>query len=251
MRVIDAQLEPLLAGGILYDAARIRKPSARLVSRDFWRMQGSLQEVRGGRGSVCFVVPGALAADTDAATAWVLRHYRRGGMAAAVLGDRYFWTGAERTRCFREWRLLAELYRRGLPVPAPVMAMYERIGFLYRADLITERLPDSQTLTQWLAQGPLSRERWHVVGQTIARFHAQGVQHADLNAHNILLDADTSVFILDFDRGRLRDRGSWERQVLARLRRSLEKVTAGNPELFGEPQWQWLMDAASGTCSVP
>jgi 3-deoxy-D-manno-octulosonic acid kinase len=271
MRAIDAQLEPLPAGGILYDAARIRKPSAQLFSRDFWAARGALREVSGGRGSVRFITPGDLAIpsaeDTHQLSSlqdthlisgvensmgvpgvlrparWVLRHYRRGGLAAKVLSDSYLWTGAERTRCFREWRLLAELYRRGLPVPAPVAARYERLGFMYRADLITQELPESQTLTQRLAQGPASQELWNAIGRTIARFHAQGVQHADLNAHNILLAADGSVFVLDFDRGRLRERGPWEEQVLARLRRSLEKVTASGPaDAFGEKQWRWLLE---------
>jgi len=243
MRAIDAQLEPLPAGGILYDAARIRKPSAPVFTRDFWASRGALQEVRGGRGSVCFVTPAEFEIGLENPARWVLRHYRRGGLAAKVLSDSYLWTGAERTRCFREWRLLAELYRRGLPVPAPVAAKYERLGLMYRADLITQELPESQTLTQCLAQGPLAQERWNAIGRTIARFHAQGVQHADLNAQNILLAPDGAAFILDFDRGRLRDRGPWEEQVLARLRRSLEKVTAsGTAGVFGAQQWRWLLE---------
>ena len=245
--MIDAQLVPLPEGGILYDAARIRKPSAQLFSRDFWASQGSLREVRAGRGSVSFIRPGQLAGQSDEEAAWVLRHYCRGGLAAKVLSDRYVWTGAARTRCFREWRLLAELYCRGLPVPAPVAARYERFGCSYRADLITVQLPASRTLAELLAQGPLSRQQWEDIGVTVARFHAQGVQHADLNAHNILLDADRRVFVLDFDRGRLRKRGHWEASVLARLRRSLEKVTAADASnVFGTEQWQWLMEGDEG-----
>ena len=236
----DAQFEPLAEGGILYDAARIRKPSTTLFSRDFWAMRGALREVAGGRGSVCFIRPGDLALRPE--ESWVLRHYRRGGLAAKVLSDRYLWLGAERTRCFSEWRLLAELHRRGLPVPAPVAAKYERAGVGYRADLITVQLPASQTLAQLLQQGRLSSEQWTEIGRTVARFHAQGVQHADLNAHNILLDAQGTVYVLDFDRGRLRERGAWEKRVLARLHRSLEKVTASHPARpFGEQQWQWLL----------
>ena len=42
---------------------------------------------------------------------WVLRRYLRGGMAARFARDRYLWLGEERTRSFRELRLLAELLR--------------------------------------------------------------------------------------------------------------------------------------------
>jgi 3-deoxy-D-manno-octulosonic acid kinase len=72
--------------------------------------------------------------------------------------------------------------------------------------------------------------------------HARGVQHADLNAHNILLDHLHKVFVLDFDRGRLRRHGRWEWQVLARLERSLQKVTQGLPrDRFGIAEWNALL----------
>ncbi len=79
---------------------------------------------------------------------WVLRHYRRGGMIANVLGDRYLWTGAGRTRGFAEFRLLAALRARGLPVPTPVAARYRRKGVHYRADLITRRIGNATTLAE-------------------------------------------------------------------------------------------------------
>src|SRR4029453_11025308 len=63
---------------------------------------------------------------------WVLRHYRRGGLIAKLSQDSYLWTGAARTRSFAEWRLLAELRRRGLRVPAPIAARYVRGLFTYR-----------------------------------------------------------------------------------------------------------------------
>ena len=47
----------------------------------------------------------------------VLRHYRRGGLVAPLLGDKYVWNGRTRSRGFAEFALLAELARRGLPVP--------------------------------------------------------------------------------------------------------------------------------------
>ena len=77
--------------------------------------------------------------------------------------------------------------------------------------------------------------------------HARGVQHADLNAHNLLVGASNDIYVLDFDRGRIRARGTWERAVLARLRRSLLKVTHDLPaERFTEAHWQALR-AGAGT----
>jgi 3-deoxy-D-manno-octulosonic acid kinase len=83
---------------------------------------------------------------------------------------------------------------------------------------------------------------WRAVGACIGRLHARGVQHADLNAHNLLLGDDGAVYVLDFDRGRVRPRGAWEQAVLERLRRSLAKVTTDLPPgRFDETAWAALL----------
>jgi 3-deoxy-D-manno-octulosonic acid kinase len=232
-------LAPTARGAMLYDASRCGQPDERIFAREHWRAAGSLQEAAGGRGTVAFI--------RDGGRRWVLRHYRRGGLVAQLLGDRYLWTGADRTRACREWRLLRELRAAGLPVPVPVAARYERRGLFYRADLLTEELPTRLTLAQALQQGPLDRAQWRAVGACIGRLHAHGVHHADLNAHNLLLGDDGTVYVLDFDRSRIRPRGTWEQAVLERLRRSLRKVTAGLPaDRCGESAWQALLQGIGG-----
>lgn len=178
-------------------------------------------------------------------TRWVLRHYRRGGLIAKLSQDSYLWTGADRTRSFAEWRLLAELRRRGLPVPAPIAAHYVRGWLTYRADLITELLPDTRTFADEITGRDAPEAVWRAVGSTIATFHREGVHHADLNANNILLGQDPArVYLLDFDRGRIEARGPWEQVVIARLRRSLEKIKSQRVDVrFGEREWQWLVAA--------
>jgi len=229
-------------GAILADATRlgVHRPDEALFDVAEWRRRGALEERSGGRGTVAFLCAGG----HPQPQRWVLRHYRRGGLVAQALGDRYLYTGDERTRAFREWRLLAQLVALGLPVPPPVAARFERSGPLfYRADLVTEELPTRNTLTQSLAAGPLPAARWADVGRCIARFHARGVQHADLNAHNVLLGAADAVYVVDFDRGRLRERGAWEQAVLDRLRRSLVKVATPMPAgRFGAAEWRALED---------
>jgi 3-deoxy-D-manno-octulosonic acid kinase len=131
-----------------------------------------------------------------------------------------------------------------LPVPRAVAARYLRRGIWYTADLLTEELPSRLTLAAALAAGPLPDERWTEVGRCLHAFHARGVCHADLNAHNVVL-GEGKAYLLDFDRGRIRSRGRWEHDVLERLRRSLIKVTQGLPaDRFGERQWLLLLRAA-------
>jgi len=83
---------------------------------------------------------------------------------------------------------------------------------------------------------------WITIGRCIRAFHDLGVCHPDLNAHNILLGESGQVFVLDFDRGRIRERGAWEKSVLARLQRSLLKIQRQRSGVnFGERDWEALM----------
>ena len=223
---------------MLYDASCIDQPGDDVFDREHWRARGQLEETAGGRGTVAYL--------RRAESNWVLRHYRRGGLVAGLLGDRYFWTGEDRTRSFAEWRLLRQLRAWALPVPRAIAARYVRTGLFYRADLVTEELPARLTLAQALARGPLDPARWTAVGRSVAALHARGVHHADLNAHNLLFGRDATVYVLDFDRGRIRGRGAWERDVLARLERSLRKVTASLPrDRFDAAAWQALLEGCS------
>ncbi len=198
------------------------------------------ESAAGGRGTVAFIT-------TAQGQRWVLRHYRRGGLVARWLDDRYLWQGESCTRSFAEWRLLRQLRAWNLPVPRPVAARYQRQAWLYRADLLTAELPTRETLAAALRAAPLPADSWQAVGRCVAALHARGVHHADLNAHNLLLGSDGMVFVLDFDRGRIRPRGAWERQVLARLQRSLVKVYAGLPgDRFGDEQWSQLLRGLAG-----
>jgi 3-deoxy-D-manno-octulosonic acid kinase len=245
----DEQFIAIAGGGILYDASRLSKPDELLFSRSHWASLGALEEIAGGRSSIALLnvaaAPDVLVGSSSAGSRWVLRHYRRGGLIAKLSQDSYLWSGAARTRSFAEWRLLAELRRRGLPVPAPIAAHYVRGLFTYRADLITELLPGTRTLTDSITGHDLSEAAWRAVGKTIGAFHREGVHHADLNANNILLaDNGADVYVLDFDRGRIEARGGWEDAVLARLRRSLDKIKGQRADVrFGEQQWQWLMQS--------
>jgi len=149
--------------------------------------------------------------------------------------------GEGRVRSFAEWRMLEELTRLGLPVPAPVAARYQRAGLTYRCDLITRRIAGARPLSAVLAEAVVTEASWRAIGAAVARLHAAGADHADLNAHNILLGGATGVSVIDFDRGSLRRPGPWTLRNLRRLHRSLTKIARRLPaDRFPAAAWDAL-----------
>lgn len=234
----QAQIQPTPDGAIVFDATALpQAPDPEIFEPAFWLVRGDATAAGAGRG-------GALHVTAPFGHA-VLRHYRRGGLVARLLGDRYAWTGAERTRSFAEFRLLQALRGRDLRVPQPLAARYRRSGAYYRADIITRRIDAATTLADQLAQGRLDAGMATRVGDAIAGFHANGACHADLNAHNVMLTV-ADVWLIDFDRGALRApaRG-WQQANLARLQRSLRKLGAARAgeAAFAENVWRPLVGA--------
>ena len=184
--------------------------------------QGNISGVAGaGRGNTFFI--------TQAEQSLVLRHYRRGGLAQKISQSRYCYTGIERTRAMREFNLLCQLHDQSLPVPKPFACQVVVKGLSYEASIVTHKLP-GKTLAECLTSGQtVSDDQWKAIGKTIAMFHKQGVYHADLNAHNIMLANEQDVALIDFDRARIRALPSdvtagWCRGNVDRLQRSLGKV---------------------------
>ncbi len=230
--MVDETRRDTEQGAILFDARRLPQASPALLDPSHY--DADAIHGRGGRGAVWFV-------DTPAGAA-VLRHYRRGGMVGRLVDDRYFWTGENRTRAFREFRLLAELHDRGLSVPRPLAAGYRRDGAFYRADLLIERIPDTHTLAERIDDVLGDLPCVEALGRLLGRFHAQGVCHADLNAHNLLIDSRRRWWLIDFDRGRLRrPANGWQQRRLQRLQRSLRKIG-------GDRRPNWM--AAWGTLQL-
>ncbi len=232
----EVRQKPIRGGAMLYDASRAGNADGVWFDPEWWSRRGEVRDSAEGRGSAAFI-------EADSRRL-VLRHYRRGGWMARLTPDRYLWQGEAMTRSFIEWHLLYVMQRAGLPVPMPIAAGYRRVGrYAYTADLLTEQIPGTLSLAVRLRAGPLPLTDWIAIGRCVRRFHADGICHADLNAHNVLLDEDGAVWLVDFDRGALRQPGFWCDGNLVRLRRSLEKIAERlPPERFGEADWASLLD---------
>ena len=203
-------------GAILFDGKRFRQADPDWMRPEHWGERARPVD-EGGRGGAWFI-------DASFGPA-VLRQYRRGGLAAKFSHDRYLWRGAMHTRGFAEFRLTRALLEKGLPVPQPHAAMYLREGLSYRAALLLERLPGVRSLAVRM-QDAGGEAPWAETGRLIARFHRAGLDHADLNAHNVLFDDAGRGWLIDFDRSALRIPATrWREANLARLLRSLLKLS--------------------------
>lgn len=179
---------------------------------------------------------------SHANTQYVLRHYRRGGLIEKLLHDKYIWSGLDSSRAWMEWRLLKTMVEMSLPVPQPVAARVIKYGVFYRADLITKRILNTRSLAESLIEDSLSDERWTSIGETIRQFHQAGVNHSDMNAHNILLADDGRVHLIDFDRCGIEPPGPWLEANMSRLLRSLRKLAMEEVSFaFHEENWLSLM----------
>ncbi|MEL0609377.1 3-deoxy-D-manno-octulosonic acid kinase [Vibrio echinoideorum] len=200
---------------IWFDDEIIQDPSLQLFDVTYWKDQDKVVGSASGRGTTWFVQLDTMQA--------ALRHYRRGGLFGKLVKEDYWFSGWEQTRSAQELNLLLTLIDSGVSVPRPVAARAVKNGLTYQADLLSERIPNARDLVSILREKPLSQDMYQKIGQEIAKMHNANVNHTDLNIHNILIDEQERVWIIDFDKCYQQEHGEWKMQNLERLRRSFEK----------------------------
>ncbi|MCG9701177.1 3-deoxy-D-manno-octulosonic acid kinase [Vibrio natriegens] len=200
---------------VWYDESVVSEPEKRLFDIEFWQSLNAVVGSATGRGTTWFVQFDTMQA--------ALRHYRRGGLFGKLVKDNYWFSSWEKTRSAAEFQLLLTLTEAGVNVPKPIAARAVKTGFTYQADLLSQRIPNAKDLVSILQDQALPVEMYHKIGQEIAKMHNAGVNHTDLNIHNILIDADEKVWIIDFDKCCQQAGSEWRRTNLDRLLRSFRK----------------------------
>lgn len=228
----------------MFDPALLTHPCSDLFSCEALADRALVTGWAHGRGETCFFRWGE--------HEWVLRHFRRGGVIAQVLKDMYLGCNVNAARSWKEWHLLRTLYNQGYPVPRPVAARVVQNFGWYRADLITVRIPGSRSLGDCLHNKVLPREVWFSIGACVKKFHNCGFYHADLNAKNILLDDNNKVYLIDFDRCKIKKLNWWKNYNLKRLRRSLCKHKINSEKFnFSDSDWSEFMNGyCQDSCDV-
>lgn len=209
------------------------KPNENWFDAQYWSIQGRLLGTYSGRGSVWII-------KSDLGK-WVLKHYYRGGLYARISRDKYFWSGLQNTRAVSEFNLLQYMYKRGLPCPKPIAVRVKKTGLFYTNDLITQYIQHKTTFAKKLVSTNTKPDLWAQIGQVIASFHIAGINHADLNAHNLLID-DNTIHLIDFDKGqRMPHQKNWPQANIARLKRSIEKETGRSCARHYAEHWHALV----------
>lgn len=214
-------------GRIVFDAAVVDHPKPAWFDPAFWGTAAQ-PVTSGGRGGAWFLQGPFGAA--------VLRHYLRGGQMARVSRDRFVWHGVGQVRSHRELALLAHMRHLQLPVPKPLASIHWRQGLTYRQAILIGRIEGAQTLAALLQAGVGDHSAWRRIGKMLAHFHQARFFHADLNAHNVLLDAAGQPCLIDFDKGKRMRKGdnAWREETLTRFARSVRKVSGRNTALAAE-----------------
>jgi hypothetical protein len=199
-----------------------------------------------GRGKV-FSVP-APTPGPDSRERWVVRHYYRGGaVAAPLLGDRYLSVG--RPRPVRELFSAHNARARGIPTPAVVAGAIYPSGFWYRADLVTEQIPDAADLAEVLFGANPSNidlaEALLATGALVRNLEQRGILHPDLNAKNVVLapvGGKLVAHLVDLDRCCARAPGvpAPAYFMRRRLERSLRKFEHRTGQLLPSDAWAVL-----------
>lgn len=173
---------------------------------------------------------------------YVLRHYFRGGLIGRVNPDLFLYTGLQSTRAYQEFSLLEKMDQLKLPVPQVIAGKISRGFFFYQADLIIGLIDGAVDLVHLLMQAPLTQKQWLNVGHVICEFHHHNIYHSDMNSHNIMIDKQDKVWMIDFDKCAQRQDGEWKAQTLARLLRSLNKEKLKNKHFhWQESDWKTLL----------
>lgn len=200
---------------IWYDETLLKEDPQQVFDAEFWQNAGKVIGSAQGRGTTWFVQTETIEA--------ALRHYRRGGLFGKLVEDSYLFSSWEKTRGYQEFQLLNTLIEAGVNVPRPIAARAVKSGLAYKADLLSEKIPNARDLVSILMESPLPAEMYQKIGLEIRKMHDAQVNHTDLNIHNILIDEHDKVWIIDFDKCFQQSGNGWKQSNLDRLKRSFEK----------------------------
>jgi 3-deoxy-D-manno-octulosonic acid kinase len=214
--------------------------SAAWFDPEFWQSQQAITGTGNGRGAVWFI--------NSQFGKFVIRRYRRGGLIAKFNKSHFLFTGQKLTRPWLELSLLEYMRSIGLPVPRPIGGLYVREQGFYRGELLTQTIESAKDLFDIIKEGNSHTVNWQEIGAVVKRFHDEGIYHSDLNCHNIMIDQDNKVWLIDFDKCEQRPQDEkWKQSNIDRLKRSLDKESNLHTQFnISDAQWRNFLEGYRG-----
>lgn len=161
-----------------------------------------------------------------------VKAYTRGGLVNHLTKHHYLRTG--KPRCQKEFEIMSIVRQFGISVPDPIAFGY--LGqMVYRGWLVTREINRPLNLAQLcLADENRCRSALATLADQIYRLVENHVIHVDLHPGNVLADDNDRVYIVDFDRARIKNwsQTKLRRHYISRWNRAI--VKHGLPSLLRE-----------------
>ncbi len=168
-----------------------------------------------------------LVAGTVGGVRVLVKRLFHGGALASLTGDRFLTARRFETNL----AMVDALEARGIGTSELVFAAWRRVAGLVRGELGFREVEGARDAAAAMF-GPAEQSGdagavAAAVGRTVARLHATGIVHHDLNLRNFLLEPGGEVLVLDVDKAEARPQPLSEptrRRNLDRLERSVRKL---------------------------
>ena len=170
---------------IWYDETLLKEDPQQVFDAEFWQNAGKVIGSAQGRGTTWFVQTETIEA--------ALRHYRRGGLFGKLVEDSYLFSSWGKTRSYQEFQLLNTLIEAGVNVPRPIAARTVKSGVTYKADLLSEKIPNARDLVSILMERPLPAEMYQKIGLEIRKMHDAQVNHTAVSYTHLTLPTTVDV----------------------------------------------------------
>ena len=131
--------------------------------------------------------------------AWVVKRYNTKNAWHAIRRT------LRRSRALNCWEMSGQFLAAGIPVPAPIGYMEKTLGPLRGRSYFLYEYIDAQDLLSYVKTGKEPDGFDIVLQEIIALFRAfrtSGINHGDMKATNILVEADRRLKLLDLDAAR-------------------------------------------------
>jgi 3-deoxy-D-manno-octulosonic acid kinase len=158
----------------------------------------------------------------------VVKYYTRGGFIRHFLKRRYLRWGKIRSQA--EFELLQKVRSLGVKAPRPIAYACQGALF-YKAWLVTEEIEQGQSLARLSLSDPdLALSLTSQVALNVSALIHNNIHHVDLHPGNVLVDAQSNIFLIDFDKACLRrlSRHRLRTKYIDRWRRAV--IKHGLPE---------------------